>query len=295
MTKFYHTKMNSQKTHKKEIFVIVGPTATGKSDYAVKLAKKVGGEIISADSRQVYKGLDIATGKITKKEMRGVPHHLLSVADPRRAYSAARYVKDGTKIIRYIVRNGRTPIICGGTGFYISALLGEIELSDVPANKALRKKLAKKSASELFTILKKLNPKRAKIIDAKNPVRLIRAIEIARAGKASVGIKNPKLAEEFKITKIGLDFPDAELKKRIHIRLFARIRSGMIAEAKRLRKGGLSFKRMKELGLEYRYLAEYLQGEINKKELIEKIEKGNWDYAKRQRTWFRRDKSVGWV
>ncbi|MEK7567585.1 MAG: tRNA (adenosine(37)-N6)-dimethylallyltransferase MiaA [Patescibacteria group bacterium] len=280
---------------KQKIYVIVGPTATGKSDYAVKLAKKVNGEVISADSRQVYKGLDIATGKITKKEMKGVPHHMLNVADPRRAYSAACYIKNALRLLRYIVIQGKTPIICGGTGFYISALLGEIELANVPANKALRKKLSKKSTYELFTILKKLNPKRAKNIDNKNPVRLIRAIEIASNTNNSKQLTINPLKNEFKIIKIGLDFPDAELKKRIHIRLLKRIKQGMIAEAKKLHKNGLSFKRMNELGLEYRFLAKYSQGEIDKKELLEKIEKGNWDYAKRQRTWFRRDKNIKWV
>lgn len=272
----------------------MGPTATGKSALAVKLAKKYTGEVISADSRQVYKGLDIATGKITKKEMRGVPHHLLSVADPRRAYSAARYVKDATKAVRHIVQKGKTPIICGGTGFYISALLGEINFANVPPSPGLRKKLFGRPVSKLLEILKKLDPKRAKTIDAKNPVRLIRAIEIASSPK-KLEPKSQKLKADYEVIKIGLDWPNAELKKRIHTRVSSRMKKGMIAEAKKLHKKGLSLRRMKELGLEYRFLAEYLNKEITKQELIEKIEKENWHYAKRQRTWFRRDKKIKWT
>jgi tRNA dimethylallyltransferase len=282
---------------KKKIIVIVGPTAVGKSDYAVKLAKKINGEIISADSRQVYRGLNIATGKITKKEMQGIPHHMLDVVDPKKQYTASDYRNDALKDLRYIVNKNKVPIICGGTGFYISTLLGEIALADVPPNKKLRTTLANKSAVQLFKILQKLDPEKSKTIDSKNPVRLIRAIEIARAPKKKndeLGIVNNEL-KNFKIEKIGLMAKPEILRKRINERVLSRIKKGMIGEAKRLRENGLSFKRMRELGLEYRALADYLQNKITKEELIETIKKENWAYAKRQITWFKRDKNIRWI
>ncbi|MDO8492757.1 MAG: tRNA (adenosine(37)-N6)-dimethylallyltransferase MiaA [bacterium] len=279
---------------KSKIIVIVGPTSSGKSALAVKLAKYFNGEVISADSRQVYKGLNVATGKIIKSEMKGIPHHLLDVANPKKQYTASDYIKDASKVLRYIAKKNKLPIICGGTGFYISALLGEMLLAQVPPNKTLRERLLGREASKLFEMLKKLDPRRANTIDAKNPVRLIRAIEIARGRGEEFRVKGLDKIPEYKILKIGLTLPKEELKRKIHIRLLARIRQGMIAEAKRLHVNGLSYRRMRELGLEYRALAEYLQNKITKKELLEKIEKENWHYAKRQMTWFKRDKKIRW-
>ena len=276
----------------KKIVVILGPTATGKSDLAVQLARKYNGEVISADSRQVYKGLDIGTGKITKKEMRGVPHYLLDVVSPKKVFSVAEWKKMADEKIADILSREKLPIVCGGTGFYIQSIVDNMVLPEVPPNLALRKKLEKKSASELFAILKKLDPKRAKTIEKENPVRLIRAIEIAtKIGKVP-NLKKQKNPNE--ILQIGLTLPDDILKQKIHDRIISRMKKGMVREAENLHKNGLSWKRMRTLGLEYRYLADYLQNNISKKELKENIEKGNWDYAKRQMTWFKRDKNINW-
>lgn len=277
----------------KKIIVILGPTATGKSDLAVFLAKKFDGEVISADSRQVYKGLDIGTGKITKKEMAGIPHHLLDVTNPKRVFTVSEYKKLAENALEKIWKRGGLPIICGGTGFYIQALVDGIILPEVPPNKKLRKKLEKKSAAELFAILKKLDPRRAKEIDAKNPRRLIRAIEIAKyLGKVpNLAIRPPS---DTGILQIGIDLPDRILKERIIKRLNARIKQGMIIEAKRLRRKGLSWKRMGALGLEYSYLAQYLQRKITKEQMITELERAIWQYAKRQRTWFKRDTRIMW-
>ena len=169
---------------KKKIIIILGATATGKSNLAVKIAKKLGGEIISADSRQVYKGLDIGTGKITKKEMRGVEHHLLDVVSPKKIFTVSEYQKITNSAIAEIVTKGKIPIICGGTGFYIDAITKNIIFPEVPPNKKLRKILEKQSAEKLFKTLEKLDKFRAKDILNKNEhnskVRLIRAIEIAQ-------------------------------------------------------------------------------------------------------------------
>ena len=164
-----------------KVLVILGPTAIGKSALAVKLAKRFDGEVISADSRQVYKGLDIGTGKITKKEMGGIPHHLLDVADPKKQFSVSDFVREANHALAMIYHSGRVPIIVGGTGFYIDALTGDVSLPEVPPDKLLRAKLNKLSNEELFEILKKKDPERAETIDRHNKVRLVRALEIIEA------------------------------------------------------------------------------------------------------------------
>jgi tRNA dimethylallyltransferase len=275
-----------------KIIVIVGPTASGKSDLAVQIAKEKNGEVISADSRQVYKGLDIGTGKITKKEMKGVPHHLLDVASPKKVFSVADFKKLGQKAVDDILSRGKTPIIAGGTGFYIDALVYDMDIPEVPPNKSLREKLEKKPVEELFLKLQKLDPERAEEIDSKNKVRLVRALEIVDAlGK----IPKVKKEEKYNLEWIGIDWDDEVLKERIHKRLLKRIKSGMIEEAKVLHKNGLSYKRMEQLGLEYRYLARFLKKEISKEEMISELEKQIWQYVRRQRMWFKRNKNIEWI
>ena len=281
--------MNKEKNR---IIVVLGPTATGKSELAVKLAKKYNGEVISADSRQVYKGLDIGTGKITKKEMSGVPHHMLDVVHPKKTFTVAEWKIEADKKIKEIVSEGKLPILCGGTGFYIQAIVEGLVLPEVPPNTKLRKELTNKSSESLFLILKKLDPERAENIDAKNPVRLIRAIEIAK----SLG-KVPKIANNntpYEILQIGLDSKDADLKTKIKKRIDSRMKKGMLKESVNLNKNGLSFKRMESLGLEYRLLSELIQNKIDKNEFKLKLENEIWQYVKRQRTWFKRDKKIKW-
>lgn len=289
-------------SEKNKILVILGPTATGKSDLAVKLAKKYNGEIISADSRQVYKGLDIGTGKITKKEMLGVPHHMLDVVSPKKVFSVALWQKQANKIITNILSRKKLPVICGGTGFYIQSIIDGITLPKVPPNKTLRKELEKKSLVDLQKILARLDPRRFSNIDIKNPVRLIRAIEISTELGSVPKIK--KQDSQYEFLQIGTKLNEKELKQRIHNRLIARIKAGMVKEAKNLHKHGLSWKRMRELGLEYRYLAKLLNPRSDLKnskgqtfgmpEFIQKLETEIWHYAKRQITWFKRDKKIKW-
>ena len=278
---------------KPKIIVILGQTATGKSNLAVKIAKQIGGEIISADSRQVYKGLDLGTGKITKKEMMGVPHHLLNVANPRKSFSVAEYKKLAEEKIEEILKRGKTPIIAGGTGLYIKSIVDNISFPEVPPNETLRKKLKKLSAEKLFALLKKIDPRRAQTVESKNPRRLIRAIEIAKAlGKV------PRLTEAtppYKFIKIGLKLPDEILKKKIKKRLEKRLRAGMAIELHDLRKKGVPWKRFRELGFDQKYIALYLQNKISQKEMLEKLLNKNWQYAKRQWTWFKRDKKIIWI
>jgi tRNA dimethylallyltransferase len=284
--------MNNKKPEKPKVLVVLGPTATGKSALAVSLAKKLGGEVISADSRQVYKGMDLGTGKITKKEMSGVKHYLLDITDPNKYFSVVRYKQLAEKAIQEIINKHKLPIICGGTGFYIDSVIKNIEFPDVEPNQKLRKSLHKKSTDELFSMLKRLSPSRAKSIDKNNKVRIIRAIEIAK----KLG-EVPKMIQSqtpYNPIFIGLDLPDAELKKKIHIRLFARVKAAMINEVKKLHKDGVNWKRLESFGLEYGYIALYLQNKMSKEEMLKKLETEIWHFAKRQRTWFRRNEEIRW-
>lgn len=294
------------KSQKPKIYVIVGPTASGKTAYSIKLAQKVGGEIISADSRQVYKGLNIGSGKVTKREMAGIPHHLLDVVSPKKVFTVSDFKKLTDQKIKEIIARGKTPIIVGGTGFYIQAVVDDLVLPEVKPDKKLRARLEAKPPSELFAILKKLDPARAKTIDSKNPVRLIRAIEIARAlgkvpplnsegdrfSRSEMGSRGELNKYNFEI--IGIKVEQEKLNAKIHKRLFERMKIGLVNEVKKLHAQGLSWKRLEELGLEYRYLARFLQNKITKEEMLEQLEKEIIKYSKRQITWFKRDKRIRW-
>lgn len=284
---------------KQKVIVVLGQTATGKSDLAVTIAlrlrsgsstKKFGGEIISADSRQVYKKLDIGTGKITKKEMKNVPHYLLDVVSPKHSFTVTEYQKLTEEKIKEILARGNTPIICGGTGFYIDAITKGVVFPEVPPNKELRKKLMTKSAKALLVTLEKLDSKRAKDIKNKNEqnnkVRIIRAIEIAKAlGKVP---KITAVKPLYKFVKIGLYLPPDKLKEKVEKRVKKMFKDGLLNEIKKLKKParlggtGVSNKRLKELGFEYY------------NPTPEKVISETLKYAKRQMTWFKRDKEIKW-
>ena len=270
---------------KQKIIVVCGPTATGKTAYAIQLAKERNGEVISADSRQVYTGINLLSGKVTKKETTGIPHHLIDVISPKKQFSVADFQTLGKQKIQEIISAGKTPIICGGTGLYIDALVYDTVLPEVPPNKKLRAQLARKSSAELFRALSKLDPARSKTIDAQNPVRLIRAIEIAKALGKVPKIKKTSL---YDVEWVYLDFPDDILKERINTRLLERIKKGMINETKKLRESGMSWKKIESLGLECRSTAQFLQKKISKQQLIDELNNDIWHYAKRQRTWFKK-------
>jgi tRNA dimethylallyltransferase len=275
-----------------KILVIVGPTATGKSDLAVDMARRFSGEVVSADSRQVYRGFDIGSGKITSREMKRVPHHLLDVADPKQTYTVEKYKTDAAKAIAGIIARKKLPVIAGGTGFYIDALVFGEQFPEVPPDPALRTRLAKKSAAALMKEIAKLDPKRAKTLDPHNKVRIIRAIEIARVlGK----VPKVKRAPMYDPLFIGLALDKEKLREKIHTRIQKRMKKGAMArEVSQLHKKGLSWKRLHDFGLEYRYLALYLQKKMGKEEMLAKLEQEIVWYAKRQMQWFKRNKKIRW-
>ncbi len=276
-----------------KLIVIAGPTASGKSDLAVWLAKRINGEIISADSRQVFKGMDIGTGKITKKEMQHVPHYLLDVASPKKRFTVTRFQKLANQAIKTILKKNKIPIICGGTGFYIQSVIDGLIFPQVKPDLILRQKLEKKSAKELFSLLKKNDPKRAKTIDRYNKRRLIRALEISI--KTNSPVPALKKQKNFDILFLGIKKDKEELQKRIEKRLLKRLDQGMIKEVKKLKSSGISYKKLYDFGLEYRYISLYLQNKITYQEMISLLQKEIEKYAKRQITWFKKDKRIIWI
>lgn len=285
-----HRFPRSTRTSKRNVVVLLGPTASGKSGLAVQVARKFGGVIISADSRQVYRGLDIGTAKVTKREQRGVPHFLLDVASPRRQYTVARFVRDVQRVLKKLDPN--IPIfLVGGSPFFIKAVTEADAFSNVPPDDALRRRLARFSTAKLLTILKRSDPKRAAAIDPANRRRVIRAIEVARTKFSPA---KPVLPD-MRVLKIGLGVPRKLLYDRIDRRVDQRLQRGMIAEVQKLHRAGLSWKRLDAFGLEYRYIAQYLRGQLTKQEMAARLKGAIHAFARRQLTWWRKEKDIHWI
>ena len=277
---------------KAKLVVILGPTAAGKSQLAVSLAKKFRGEIISADSRQVYRGMDIGTGKITPAEAQGIPHHLLDVASPRRRFDVVRYQKKALRAIKNIQSRHHLPFLVGGSPFYLYSIIEGWQFPKVGSLPSLRRKLSRKSLKELQELLKSLDPDYFEKVEKANPRRLIRAIEIA----TQLGRVPPRQSQPlFDSLVIGLRRPWQQLKERIAKRLQKRFRQGMIEEVARLHQQGISWKKLEDFGLEYRWISYYLQGKLTKKEMEEELQKEIERFAKRQMTWFKKDPRIHWV
>lgn len=298
-----------------KLLVILGPTSSGKSSLAIESAKRWNGEIISADSRQLYRGMDIGTGKVQRDrqqstinnqqltknaslaeswESEGIPHHLLDVADPNDGYNISHFLRDARAAIGDIASRDKLPIVCGGTGFWIQALVEQQTLPNIPPDPALREALASKTPEELFEMLEKLDPERAETIDQKNPRRLIRAIEIARDPNNTPRITNHE-SQNDQTTKqpnnqllLALCPPKDILDAKIKTRLDARFSEGMIDEVAQLHNEGVSWERLDAFGLEYRWISRFLRGMISEQEMKERLFFDSIHYAKRQMTWIRR-------
>ena len=279
---------------KPKVIAIVGPTASGKTALSIELATRFNGEVISADSRQVYRGMNLGTGKVTTEEMAGIPHHLLDIADPQTdTYTGADFVHDANATITDITNRGHLPIIAGGTFFYLDLLRGLRSSAPVPPNESLRAELELKTTEELSAELTILDPRRAETIDHDNRRRLIRAIEIADA----LGhVPEVTIAESpYDMLVLGIDVPVDILNERIHRRIIDRINQGMIEEIALLHSNGVSWERMASFGLEYRSIASYLQGHITKDAMIEELAAKTRQFAKRQRLWLKHDQSIIWL
>lgn len=317
-----------------DLICVVGPTASGKSELAVKLAKKYNGEIISADSRQIYKGMDIGSGKVegkwqkvtdTKKEgtknpkqsskksevfvYKTIPHYLIDEANPRAQYSAAKFQRRARAAISDILNRGKLPIICGGTGHWIDAVVYESNFPKVKPDSSIRQMLSHLTKQEMFEMLKRLDPHRAAEIDKNNPHRLIRALEIVittgrpvpkLSGNLDEPTKDRQTFNDYKILWLGLNPSMETLEKNIAKRLKERLKFGMINEVSELHKpttqggAGLSWKKLEAFGLEYKYCALFLQNKIPLEDLQQGILVASRQYAKRQLTWWKRNTDINW-
>lgn len=278
---------------KNKLIVILGTTACGKSGLGVALAKRYHGEIVSADSRQVYRGLDLGTGKITPEEMEGVPHHMLDVADPGESYSVAQFQRGAYEAIDAIAARGRLPFLVGGTGLYIRAVSEGYVFHAAPPDPALRARLETLSTQELRSGLAALGV--GVDTDAwNNRPRLIRLLEKSRNGEDphSEAQRQPR----YDVLTLGVSFPRETVCRRIDERLLARLDAGMVQEVAELRLQGVSDEFLEGLGLEYRYILRYLQGTLPSEDaLIDELGRAIKRFAKRQVSWFKKDKDVHWL
>jgi tRNA dimethylallyltransferase len=277
-----------------KLVVILGTNASGKSDLGIRLANHFGGEVVSADSRQVYRGLDLGTGKITPVQAGTVKHHLIDVADLSEYFSLAQYQRAAYSAIDSIAEAGKLPLLVGGTGLYISAIVEGYQLVDVPPNDPLRAELEGLPLAQLVERLEKSDPDAASRIDQSNRRRLIRAIEIASAGLAHSAAHQS--SPRYHCLQLGLTWPREILEERIEKRLRERLANGMVDEVAGLRSRGVSDLRLEKLGLEYRYITRYLREELGTLDDL-RLQLGTAirQFSKGQLTWFKRDSRIIWL
>jgi len=272
------------------LLVILGPTACGKTRVGVEVARVLNGEIISADSRQVYRGMDIGTGK-DLEEYGSVPHHLIDIVDPGYEFNVFEFQRRFVEAFNGIQARGRIPVVVGGTGMYLDAVLRGYRLLEVPENPGLRRELAAFSLENLAARLKGANPKLHNSTDLLDRERLTRAIEIAESGRERE--QPPSLLPAIEPAVFGISWEREILRQRITKRLRERLNRGMIEEVKELVKKGASFETLEFYGLEYRFVAKFLRGELNRNDMFQKLNSAIHQFAKRQQTWFRRMERQG--
>lgn len=278
----------------KKVIAVVGPTASGKTAYAVELAHKINGEIISADSRLVYKGFDIGTAKPTVEEMHGIPHYMIDIVEPEFDYTAGLYVTEVRRIIEDIIKRGKTPIIAGGTGLYFRLLLENYVMPEVEPNYDLRKELQEYSSEDLHNILKKLDRDAADKIYANDKKKLIRTIEIIKiSGKPISESRSIAEGSQYDVDWLGLNFPREILYDRINKRVDIMIENGLVEETKNLlAKHGHIYNIVNTIG--YQEITKFLDGEFSFEEAVDKLKQNSRNYAKRQLTWFRKNTKIKW-
>ncbi len=284
-----------------KVLAVVGPTASGKTALGVELAKRFNGEVVSADSMQIYKGMDIATAKPMPDEMQGIPHHLIDFVEPHESYSVARYIQDAEKAIADITSRGKLPVIVGGTGLYIDSLLGGIRFSDQPENEEIRAELTHRAAQMgnefMHRRLSEIDPEYAKTLHPNNVGRVIRAIELFElTGKTmSQQLKESKeQPSRYSAVMLGIDFSDrAKLYERIDLRVDMMLKSGLLDEAELFYKSSGEKTSAQAIGC--KEFMGYFSGEKQLTECVEKLKMETRRYAKRQLTWFRRNSSINWL
>jgi tRNA dimethylallyltransferase len=292
------------------LIIILGPTACGKSSMGIRLAKKYNGEIVSIDSRQVYKGLDIGSGKVTKKEQKTVPHHLLDIIKPPTRmtlrvrhggyFTLADFKKRADAVIADIWKRGKIPFLVGGTALYAQAVVDNYNIPEGNVNIALRKKLEAKKIAVLLKKLQKVDPITYKRIDHANKRRIIRAFEVWHATGKPFSFFQKKNESPYEPLFIGIQLSRKKLYERIDERVDDRMRQGMIQEVEHLLKKGVPAEWLESLGLEYRYITEYLKSSTSKhmtvfEEMVQKLTYAIHHFARRQLVWFRKEKRIHWI
>ena len=276
-----------------KVIAVVGAIASGKTSYAIDLARKIGGEIISADSRLVYNGMDIGTAKPTIEEMQGIPHYMIDVVEPEFNYSAGLYAKEAKRCIEDIVSRGKVPIVVGGTGLYYRVLLENYDLPDVKPDYELRENLCKYSCKELLEMLLNLDEKAGNSVERNDKKKLIRYIEIIKLTGKPLDLARGKRDKEFDVEWIGLNFPREILYDRINKRVDQMIELGLVEETQELlEKHGRISNITDTIG--YREIISYLDGELSLDDAKDKLKQNTRNYAKRQLTWFRKNEEIKW-
>lgn len=278
-----------------KLVVIAGPTASGKSSLGITLALEFHGEIVSADSRQVYRGLDIGTAKVTPEERAIVPHHLLDVADPRETYTVARFQQEAVQVINEILARGHQPFLVGGSPHYIQAVVDHLVIPPIPPQPELRARLEARPLDDLLTELERLDPTSAANIDRQNPRRIIRALEVCLVTGKPFSVQRRVAAPLYNCFLLAINWPRTELYARIDRRVDERMQQGMVEEVRVLLAQGLSHERLEALGLEYRFISRLLRGEFrNEQEMVERLKFAIHDFTRRQLTWLRKDERITW-
>lgn len=286
---------------KERVIVICGPTASGKTAMSIELAKKINGEIVSCDSMQIYKEMDIGTAKPTREEMQGIKHYMIDIISPDQRYSVADYKRDAKIAIREILKKGKTPIVVGGTGLYVDSLIYEIEYQDIKFDEEYRKELEKqareKGLNTLYEEAKKIDPEAILKISPNDQKRILRILEIYHATgmtKTEQEKKSREKEPEFDYKVYALNMPREKLYERINLRVDLMIKQGLIKEVEEIYHKYSEFPTAMQ-GLGYKEVVEYLKGNLTKEEMIEKIKQETRRYAKRQMTWFRKNKQTIWL
>lgn len=284
------------------MIVIFGPTASGKSDLAVKVAKEINGEIITADSMQVYKGMDIGTAKPTEEEMQGIVHHMIDVCKPDENYSLARYVEDAEKVIKEVASKNKVPVLAGGTGLYIDTLINGMVLSETNTDESYRESLyemAKQNGNEyVHNLLKEVDLKSADAIHPNNLKRVIRALEFYKVSgiPQSEHIDKAEKAETpYDCLKFGIATEREKLYERINLRVDKMLQKGLVEEVEALKNAGIDERYTSMQGIGYKEVLLYLNGNLSYDEMAELIKKATRNYAKRQNTWFKREQNTMWI
>lgn len=287
---------------KENLFIIVGPTGIGKTRVSISLAKALNGEVISADSMQIYKHMNIGTGKIRKKEMEGISHHLIDIVNPDEDFTVSNYKRSAKKIISEINSRGKLPIVAGGTGLYINSLIYDLNFTKVASNDKLRIELediGDEYGNEfLHNKLKEIDEKSAVKIHKNDRKRVIRAIEIYKVTGKPMSLHNKdfrKPNNEYNLTMIGLNMDRKKLYEKINSRVDLMIKNGLLEEVKSLLDMGYNKELISMQGIGYKEIIMYLEGDISLDESIELIQKGSRNYAKRQLTWFKRNEKINWI